>query len=161
MARIRKSYPVGKGYYHREHRSKNGQHKLKVKEIFDPTRWESTVKKDQKKLDLDKLLDFGQIIKKAEGTLNCKPIRLSHKKAVDRFPSLACENCGHIFKLDYSPLHDTSEATLAMIVCPKCNKFAYFVNYYSPNFVYIWYSVAFSFIRDLIKTKQAYLNDFI
>lgn len=158
MARLCKTLVPDHGFAHREHRSKGGRTKIKVSEYFNESKLKPRLELDDKLAELDKITD---VVGVAEGKRYI--VRKKKKKVLPDFrvfAKMTCENCNHIFQLNFDPRKDKGGNLLSNTICPKCGQYAHFTNYYPVSFVYIYFWVAeYSFLRDLIKVGKAKLSD--
>lgn len=142
------------GFSHREHRSKKSRTKKNVKQIFDPQILAPKLKKIEKLLEADflKVIDGRKFISKKQ-----KIIKQADFKV---YPKYRCENCGKVFTLDHDPKKDKLGLLLPNVICPHCQDYAHFSNYYPVSFIWEYYIKAeYTFLRDLIKAGKIKLSD--
>ena len=113
----------------------------------------TVIERDERKINIDDILDFDKVIRKAGG----KNIA-EHK---NEHPKMICENCGKKFYLLFNPkMHNDCKA-IDSVLCPFCRNYAYFAQYYDCRFIAEFYSSEFFYIREMIRLGKIKLLDYV
>lgn len=148
------------GYAHREHKAKKNRTKKNVKQTFDPQKLAPKIKRIEKLLNADflKEIDGKKYIKRiVKKTIRKQIIKKADFKV---YPKYRCENCEKVFTLQHDPKKDKLGNILPNVICPHCQDYAHFSNYYPVSFIWEYYIKAeYTFLRDLIKAGKIKLSD--